>query len=732
MDAEFDYIVVGAGAGGGVVASRLALAGHHVLVIDAGGPAAENRNSQVPLFHPYASEDPALSWRYFVRHYANNSPRDSKAECDGRILYPRGSAIGGSTAVNAMICIAPHHSDWDCLAAMTCDKSWKSEAMHKYFQRVERCQYVARPLVPDVQELNPGQHGFDGWLPLSRPDRGELFEKLDPALGHLIAAALFANDPELAKAFDNVRDKYEAARPILLEHVKRSIGNVLDEHKLLQDIGRSALRDLSDPGMPGTDDLQTIPKLTEALEHLAVTLQQIREHPQELPLQKLYLFEAFGRLKRIIASLDSVLDPNDIRVLNDRRQGVFFGPQSIDARTGRRTAVADFLNQVREQKPGNLTIKCGVYVSRLLLIEHQGGYRAAGVECIPGEQIFEGAHQGYRKQPTGPPFEILARHEVILCAGALNTPQLLLLSGIGSKAEIEQANSRPHDAREIRPLVNLPGVGRNLHDRYEITVLYNLEECLTLLKECVCEPDCQLETDPDWQRWERGNGGLYATNGAVIAFSLRSRKDSLNPDLFVFGLPGRFVGYKIGYSRALLADGGRHRWSWVILKAHSRNRKGTVQLASRDPLAMPDVCFNYFDPGNADDRADLEDLQTGVRFVRDMMNRFGPDGAVEEGKLAGKEGADLSEVLRSEAWGHHACGTCKIGADDDPHAVLSSDFRVRGTWNVRVVDASVFPNIPGFFLAMPIYMVAEKASDVIHAASAAPPAASAALPRSKT
>ncbi|WP_231870637.1 GMC family oxidoreductase [Planctomyces sp. SH-PL14] len=507
---------------------------------------------------------------------------------------------------------------------------------------------------------------------------------------------------------------------------------MLDADKLLNDIGRSALRNLVASQKSRRDEPETISHLTETLQSLGATFRQIHEHPHELALQKLFLFEAFGRLKRVLASLDSVLDPNDIRVLNDRRQGVFFIPQAIDARTGKRVGTADFLNHVREEKPGNLTIQSGVYVSRVLLQEHQSGYRAIGVECIPGEQTFEGAHRGHRRDPTGPPFRILARREVILCAGALNTPALLLLSGIGPKWEIEQANSRPESASKIEPLVDLPGVGQNLHDRYEITVLYRMKEFISLLAHCACDPNGSLDADPEWQRWQRREGGPYASNGAVIGFSRRSRPDLLDPDLFVLGLPGRFVGYKVGYARDLLDGDGRACWSWVILKGHSRNRKGTVKLASRDPLAMPDICFHYFDPQDPGDQADLEDLQEGVRLVRELMSRAEVQGAEEDGALAGRDGADLAAAIRAEAWGHHACGTCQIGADDDADAVLSSDFRVRGTWNLRVVDASVFPNIPGFFLAMPVYMAAEKAADVIHAASTAPPAGPAPLPRSKT
>ena len=80
----------------------------------------------------------------------------------------------------------------------------------------------------------------------------------------------------------------------------------------------------------------------------------------------------------------------------------------------------------------------------------------------------------------------------------------------------------------------------------------------------------------------------------------------------------------------------------------------------------------------------------------------------------------IDKFVQDRAWGHHASCTCKIGGDDDPLAVLDSSFRVRGVKGLRVVDASVFPKIPGFFVVMPTYMISEKAADVIHADATAP------------
>jgi choline dehydrogenase len=137
---------------------------------------------------------------------------------------------------------------------------------------------------------------------------------------------------------------------------------------------------------------------------------------------------------------------------------------------------------------------------------------------------------------------------------------------------------------------------------------------------------------------------------------------------------------------------------------------------------MPLINFNSFDTGVTADGAADKDVQAvveGMEFSRKIFKSLVPlsGSFTEVWPGANVTGAGLTEFVKNEAWGHHASCTCPIGNDSDAMAVLDSNFKVRGVDSLRVVDASVFPKIPGFYLAVPVYMISEKASDVILAAA---------------
>jgi choline dehydrogenase-like flavoprotein len=617
-----EYVVVGSGPGGGTVAARLAEKGFRVLVLEAGGdprtltganPVSHGANAlpedyDVPGFHPLATENEALRWDFFVRHYANDEQqkKDPKyvetyngKRVDG-IFYPRAGTLGGCSAHNAMIFVAPHNSDWDQIADVTGDASWRAENMWKYLERLEDCRYRPFQRLLHAIGLNPSRHGWSGWLSVERA---------------IPKAAIF--DRDVRKMF--LRSSRKALE--LLGHLVGAESDWLDES-----------------------------------------------------------------------------DPNDWRVVNDSAPGVRFTPLTTNdhARMGSRERLLD----VQKRFPDRLKIELNALATRVLFDAQK---RAIGVEYL------EGAHL-YRADPraggSGVKKQVMASREVILAGGAFNTPQLLMLSGIGDPAELA--------AKGIKDVVSdLPGVGTNLQDRYEVSVISRMKSPWGVLKDATF-----LKGDAPYREWERDRQGIYKTNGTLVSVVLPSQAGKPVPDLFCYSLLAKFPGYYPGYSQLL----PKHPdyLTWAVLKGRTNNTAGTVRLASNDPLDPPTINFKYFEEGNDAAGDDLQSVVAGINFVRTLMADPDQQAVVAEEELPGpgvKEPGDLKAYVRNHAWGHHASCTCRIGRKEDG-GVLTSDFQVHGTQGLRVVDASVFPRIPGLFIANAVYMIGEKAADVIAAKAA--------------
>jgi choline dehydrogenase len=643
-DEKYDFVVVGSGAGGGPVAVNLAKAGYRVLILEAGGED-QPLDYKVPAFHSLSTEHRALAWKFYVQHYADkklqrrdkinflNNKKIDRVKRTG-IFYPRAGTLGGCTAHHAMIFIAPHNSDWNYIAKVTRDRSWKAKSMRKYFQRIERCQYMRRPW---LRRLSCSRHGYDGWLPTTLADPSLLMR--DSTLLQLVSAAI---------------QTCFAAQVWYSQKLRRRFNAVMESYLDLTGLRR------------------------------------------------------VGALHRTVRWLTSLLDPNDWQRLQERAEGPTLVPLTVS--NGMRFGTRELIRDAERRMPANLTVKLNSLAIRVLLEKNvrTGNKRAIGVEFVEGKHL-------YRADPAarhaGPPIPgnkkrtIRPRYEVILAGGAFNTPQLLMLSGIGPREELERHG--------IKVEVDLPGVGRNLQDRIEIGIVHRMNADFELLKHADLRPD-----DREFADWRNGHG-LYTTNGVILAIIKKSNLGQPDPDLFLFAIPGHFSGYRPGYSKM----GRKKRYfTWVILKGHTHNAAGRVLLgpciksgvlSPPDPRDPPSIDFKYFDKTNDYRNDDLDAVVAGIEFVRKITGRT---ASLFREIIPGRHKrtrAEVAQFVKDGAWGHHACGTCKIGADKDEEAVLDSRFRVRKVEGLRVVDASIFPKIPGFFILSAIYMAAEKASDTI-------------------
>ncbi len=351
-----------------------------------------------------------------------------------------------------------------------------------------------------------------------------------------------------------------------------------------------------------------------------------------------------------------------------------FGSSQATIKDGRRcSAAVAFLYPA--MKRSNLTVETGAYATRITL----EGTRATGIEY---------SQHGSARHAA-------AEREVILSGGVFNSPQLLMLSGIGPADHLREVG--------IEPVIDLKGVGENLQDHLAVLVHYTRPEGGRFR---------------DLMRFDRismamvqaflfNSGPATILPGGLHGF-IKSRPELAVPDIqFLFrGTAPQahmwFPGIKAAYM-----DGFGMRP--VLLHPESRGR---VLLRSSDPRAKPRIIQNFLDS-----RTDIETLRTGVKLARDVLNQAPLDRwrgeEVEPGKDVNTDDEIDAWVRRVAATAHHPSCTCQMGIGED--AVLDPDLKVRGAECLRVVDASSMPDLVSGNINACVLMIAEKGADLIRA-----------------
>lgn len=364
----------------------------------------------------------------------------------------------------------------------------------------------------------------------------------------------------------------------------------------------------------------------------------------------------------------------------------FAGPQPHGAgcfdftiAEGRRVSASTAFLRQAQGRP-NLRITTG---AQALGLVWGAGHRVQGVDVM---------HRGQR-------LRLHAEREVLLSGGAINSPQLLLLSGIGPAQAL-----RSH---RIEVRVDLPGVGQNLQDHLLVRVEHQALRDITL----------DRLRRPDRAAWALMRALLWG-EGPASSFPLevgglyKSSPELRHPDLQSHFLPGlSSASLRLPYFSKVLPQDRGHGFFANVFQLRPRS-VGSIELSSADPLAHPRIRPHYLSAPE-----DLPVLRAGVKRLRDIFRQPAFDGwrgaELSPGPQVQSD-AEIDAWIRATAdTVYHPTSSCRMGPDSDPMAVLDAQCRVRGVEGLRVVDASSLPRVTSGNTAAPVYMLAERLADVL-------------------
>ncbi len=321
---------------------------------------------------------------------------------------------------------------------------------------------------------------------------------------------------------------------------------------------------------------------------------------------------------------------------------------------------------------------------------------------VTGLDIENGRVRGLRWRQGAKAGEARAAREVILSGGVINSPQLLMLSGIGPAAHLRE--------KGIEVRADLPGVGRNLADHPSIIAMYHRTPPSGPFHRMMRYDRIVPDLARTYFGWEGFSGDVP---GGITAF-LRSSLATDVPDIqFLFTAAPLASWPYLDPLRKPFADGFATRL--VLTQPEAR---GSVTLASNDPSAPPVIHQNFLSNAH-----DWTVLREGFAIARELAAHpaMAPfvKAEIAPGPGCADDDALDAYIRKSLITVHHPAGTCRMGAESDERAVVGADLRVHGVEGLRVVDASVMPDLPNGNINAAVYMIAEKAADMILAPAAA-------------
>lgn len=423
----------------------------------------------------------------------------------------------------------------------------------------------------------------------------------------------------------------------------------------------------ADPGMESWDYAHCLPYFNRMENCLAADPDDpFRGHDGPLTLERgPGTNPLFGAM---LAASEQAGYPPTSDVNGERQEGFALFDRNI-SRGRRLSAARAYLHPVMNRP--NLTVRTRTLVSRVLF----RGRRAVGVEYVKGRGGTP--HRAYAK-------------EVILCGGAINTPQLMQLSGVGNAAELS--------ALGIDPVHHLPGVGENLQDHLEVYVQYACTQPVSV------QPYLKWRYRP-WigAQWLFLRGGPGATNHFEAGGFVRSNDEVAYPNLMFHFLP-----IAVRYDGS--APAGGHGYQVHVGPMYS-DARGSVKIVSRDPREHPALRFNYLSTDQ-----DRREWVEAVRVARNILNQKALDpyngGETSPGPSVETDEEILDWVRREGETALHPSCTARMGVDE-MSVVDPGSMRVHGLQGLRVVDASVMPYVTNGNIYAPVMMVAEKAADLI-------------------